>query len=158
MKPFINLSELEMISNEKDDFQSSYGVISERIGAKRLGYNLTIVAPGKKCCPFHNHHINEEAFFIIQGKGLLRFGDKEYQIKEHDVISCPPGGQEVAHQLINNGSIDLKYLAISTKDNADICEYPDSSKVFSMVGSYGNRTFTHISSLKEKLDYFEGEK
>ena len=55
MKPLINLDELELITEENGPFAERYGVISDRIGAKKLGYSLTILSPGKRACPFHNH-------------------------------------------------------------------------------------------------------
>ena len=63
-------------------------------------------------------------FFILEGEGELRFGDERYPIRKHDVIACPPGGPEVAHQIINTGATTMRYLALSTRDEADICEYP----------------------------------
>ena len=44
---------------------------------QKLGYNLTVVAPGKRAFPFHCHHANEEMFFIVSGR-TLRFGSAEY--------------------------------------------------------------------------------
>lgn len=73
-----------------------------------------VVPPGKFQCPFHNHHGEEEMFLIIEGEGELRFGDRRYPIRKHDVIACPPGGPEVAHQIINTGTTAMRYLALST--------------------------------------------
>src|SRR5262245_45007251 len=56
----------------------------------------------------------EEMFLIIEGERELRFGDKRYPIRKHDVIACPPGGPEVAHQIINTGKTTMRYLALST--------------------------------------------
>jgi uncharacterized cupin superfamily protein len=72
-------------------------------------------------------------------------------------ISCPLGDRNVAHQIINSGNVELKYLALSTEEPHEICEYPDSNKVMCKVGSYGKSQFRHISKLDEKVDYFEGE-
>lgn len=159
MKPIININDLDKFEeHEHDSFQGKYAMIGDMIGATKLGYNLTIVSPGKKSCPFHNHHINEEMFLILEGNGILRFGDKEYSVKANDIIACPSGGREVAHQLLNTGDSELKYLALSTKEQYEICEYPDSDKILSMVGDYSNRKLTHISNAENSLDYFEGEK
>jgi uncharacterized cupin superfamily protein len=35
------------------------GEIATRIGARKLGYRLTVVAPDKRSCPFHSHHEEE---------------------------------------------------------------------------------------------------
>ena len=157
MKPFINLNELgEMEEYNDGAFGQSFAVVSDKIGAQRIGYNVTIVPPGKKSCPFHNHHVNEEMFLILEGNGLLRFGEKEYLVKKHD-ISCPPGGRDVAHQIINNSDSELKYLALSTKDQYEICEYPDSNKVQSLVGDFGDIKFKHMAKIEDAVSYMEGE-
>ncbi|MFV1983833.1 MAG: cupin domain-containing protein [Thiohalomonadales bacterium] len=159
MNPFINLDELNDYQESHDGpYQEKYLGISEKIGAAKLGYSVTIVPPGKKACPFHNHRINEEMFLILEGTGTLRYGEAEYAIKKHDIIACPPGGQDVAHQIINTSELDIRYLCLSTNEPYDICEYPDSNKVMSMVGKPGNREFRLISKVDDEVDYFYGEK
>jgi len=158
MKPVINLDELQMESAEPaGPFAQSWGVISDRIGAQLLGYNLTVVPPGKRACPFHNHHVNEEMFFILEGEGLLRFGDKEYPLRPFDVVACPPGGREVAHQIVNTGERDLKYLALSTKERTEVCEYPDSDKIGVTVGEWGNLDLRAMFKAQTTVDYNDGE-
>ncbi len=158
MKPILNLDELDQFQKHgQGTFQAKFGIVSEQIGASLLGYNVTIVPQNKKACPFHNHQVNEEMFLILSGKGLLRFGETEYPVRTHDIIACPPGGREVAHQLINTGTSALKYLAISTRVPYEICEYPDSDKILSMVGDYRNKKLRHIARAGDSLDYFDGE-
>ena len=100
MKPIMNLDDVEFDDIEENGlYTSKRGQIAAHIGAKRLGYNLTVLPPGKAQCPFHCHHGEEEMFLVIDGEGELRFGDKSYPIRKHDVIACPTGGSEVAHQL-----------------------------------------------------------
>jgi len=157
MKPVINLDELELESHEGGPFQGRFGVIGERIGAQKLGYNLTICPPGKKVCPYHNHHVNEEMFFILEGEGLLRFGDREYPLRKNDIVACPPGKRDVAHQIVNTGTTDLKYLALSTMERSDICEYPDSNKVGVYVGEQGNRDLRLLFRVEQSVDYLDRE-
>jgi uncharacterized cupin superfamily protein len=159
MKPFINLDDLDGFTEHGDGkYLEKYSAISEKIGAKKLGYSLSIVPPGKRVCPFHNHRISEEMFLIIEGSGTLRFGDKEYPIRKHDIIACPPGDRSVAHQIINTGDRELKYLCLSTKEPYEICEYPDSNKVMAFADEEGqNRKLKHIFRLENSLDYFDGE-
>ena len=158
MKPLINLDELdEFTQSSVGDFQESYTGISEKIGAKKLGYSLTIVPPGKKVCPFHNHRINEEMFLILEGTGTLRFGGDEYPLRPQDIIACPPGGQDVAHQIINTGEGDLRYLCLSTNEPYEVCEYPDSGKVLSSVRGADDQGFRHMARLADDIDYFDGE-
>ncbi|ASG68950.1 hypothetical protein fh0823_23770 [Francisella halioticida] len=159
MKPFINLDEIDTFEESKEgSYQEKFASISDKRGAKLLGYSITIVPPGKKACPFHNHRINEEMFIILEGVGTLRFGDIEYQIQKHDIIVCPPGDRAVAHQILNTGKYDLKYFCISRNEPYDICEYPDSNKLMSMVGEVGNSKLRHIFRVSDEVDYFDGEK
>ena len=159
MKPLINLEDIiEFEEHEHGSFKGKYADIGEKIGANQLGYNLTIVPPGKKSCPFHNHHVNEEMFLILEGNGLLRFGKEEYKLIKNDIIACPNGDRSVAHQIINNSNADLKYLALSTKTIHEICEYPDSDKIISTVGNYENLKLRHVAKASESHDYYDDEK
>jgi len=157
MKPVINLDELELVSHAGGPFEGRYGTIGKRIGAQKLGYNLTICPPGKKVCPFHNHHVNEEMFFILEGEGLLRFGDREFPLRKHDIVACPPGKRDVAHQIVNTGKTDLKYLALSTMERSEICEYPDSNKVGVYVGERGTMDLRLMFRAEESADYYDRE-
>ena len=160
MKPVINLADLTLHTSEDDGTRyggGGYGIISDNIGAKKLGYNLSIVPPGRRSVPFHSHHNQEEMFFILEGSGILRFGDTEYPIGPDDVIACPPGGPEVAHQIINTGSVPMRYLAVSTKEEVEVVEYPDSGKVGAFVGDYGRMTLRKLFRAEQAVPYMDGE-
>ena len=78
VKPIMNLDDVEFDDIEENGiYTSSCCQISDHIGAKKLGYNLTVLPPGKVQCPFHCHHGEEEMFLIIEGEGELRFGERD---------------------------------------------------------------------------------
>ena len=135
-----------------DKFESRSARIGPLIGAKDLGYSYDIVPPGKRSCPFHSHRAEEEMFFVIRGEGLLRYGSETRRIRAGDVICCPTGGAETAHQIVNDSDADLAYLSISTRMPAEVCEYPDSKK----VGAYGGG-LRHMTSTDADVDYWTGE-
>ncbi|MFX6258424.1 cupin domain-containing protein, partial [Acinetobacter baumannii] len=68
--------------------------IGRMLGAQTLGYNLTVIEPGKRVFPFPSHRANEEMFFIVEGTGEVRIGEARHPIGAGDVISCPAGGPE----------------------------------------------------------------
>jgi uncharacterized cupin superfamily protein len=142
-------------------FGSRSGVIGARIGAKLLGYNITVVPPGKRAFPIHNHHANEEMFFILSGSGELRVGETRQPIRQGDFIASPPGGRELAHQLINTGAEELRYLAVSTMITPETVEYPDSNKVAAIsrqsTADGSMRVVRQIGRDGEGLDYWDGE-
>jgi len=129
-KPILNIDDLQYRLNSRGEkFEARLGQLSIPLGAQKLGYNLTVVPPGKRAFPLHNHRANEEMFFVIEGSGELRVGSETYPVRQGDVIACPPGGPETAHQIINTSSADLKYLSVSTMISPEMAEYPDSGKV-----------------------------
>ena len=130
-KNILNIDDIEYQEwAHGDRFKAQLGSISSRIGASKLGYNLTVLAPGKRAFPFHNHRVNEEMFFVLEGSGEIRIGAETFPVTKGDVIACPAGGPETAHQLINtSGSVEMKYLAVGTSESPEIAEYPDSKKV-----------------------------
>ena len=154
-KPFMNLDEVEFTDIEDNGYYTSRRAqFSGNIGARKLGYNLTVLPPGKAQCPFHSHRGEEEMFLILEGEGELRFGQQRYRIREHDVIACPTGGPEVAHQIINTGSKDLRYLALSNIVDIEACEYPDSSKALICANEPGTPPLRSLSSTRAQAASF----
>ena len=146
-----------------ESYDARIGAIGPKIGAQKLGYNLTVLPPGKRAFPRHSHRVNEEMFFVLEGEGEVRIGDERHPVKRGDVIACPPGGPETAHQIRNtSGTAELKFLAVSTTLSPEICDYPDSSK----VGIYAQfppgpdgkpQGMRALHKTGASLDYWEGE-
>jgi uncharacterized cupin superfamily protein len=129
-KPLVNLEDVEFTDVEENGYYTSKRAqFSDGIGARKLGYNLTVLPPGKAQCPFHSHRAEEEMFLILDGEGELRYGSERFAIRKHDVIACPTGDRTTAHQIINTGNVDLRYLALSNRAEIEVCEYPDSDKI-----------------------------
>lgn len=137
-------------------FDARLAPIGEKIGARKLGCNLTVIPPGKAAFPQHSHRVNEELFFIVEGTGELRLGDATHAVRAGDVIACPPGGPATAHQFVNTGDAPLKFLAVSTMEYPDVCEYPDSNKFLVRTGFAADDFFT-IGRRGEALDYWDSE-
>ena len=158
MKPIANLDEVEFTDLEENGYYSSRRAqFSDAIGARKLGYNLTELPPGKAQCPFHNHHGEEEMFLILEGEGELRFGSQRYPIRRHDVIACPTGGREVAHQIINTGRTTMRYLALSTVVDIETCQYPDSNKIMIGSGQRGQPGLWKMFRADAAVEYYHGE-
>jgi uncharacterized cupin superfamily protein len=128
------------------------------LGLESLGCSFHVVPPGKRAYPFHRHHVLDELFFIISGSGECRIGDRVLPVKAGDCIGSPAGGE--AHQLINTGKEEIRYLAISSMGPADILEYPDSGKV-AMGAGIQNADFSTATIFKvgrlTPAGYYDGE-
>ncbi len=169
--PILNLADIDLqprpaafaaTGPAAEHYDARMGSIASRLGAQKLGYNLTAVPPGKRAFPFHNHRINEEMFFVVDGAGEIRIGNVVYPIRPGDVIACPPGGRETAHQIVNTGATELRYLAVSTKLSPEIAEYPDSGK-FGVLAEFPAgpdgkpQTFRFIGRENLGVGYWEDE-
>lgn len=160
-RPILNVAEVDLqprppqmrpTGAAAERFDAKIGDIGRRLGAKQLGYNVTAIPPGKRAFPFHNHQVNEEMFYVIEGRGEVRMGDAAYQICEGDVIACPAGGKETAHQIVNTGDAELRVLAVSTTLEPDVCEYPDSGK-FGVL----SKSFRYLGRESVNSPYWDGE-
>lgn len=160
VKSTVNIGELKLDHWQQGEFYEGRDVpFGALLGLKDLGISYNEVPPGKSGCPFHNHHVEEELFFIASGEGEYRIGEARIPVKKGDVLGAPAGGPETAHQLINTGTAPLLYLAISTKAKTEIVEYPDSGKFLAKTNRAGDAKagFRFIGRDDTALDYWDGE-
>jgi len=143
-------------------YDAKMGAIAPLVGAQKLGYNITVVPPGKSAFPLHNHHVNEEMVFVLYGEGKAQIGEHTFPIRANDVIAFPAGGKETAHQITNTSSDELRYLAVSTKLSPEIVDYPNSGK-FGILAELPTgvedkpQRFVFVGREKDSLNYWEGE-
>lgn len=97
-------------------------------GGHGLGCSMMELDPGKTAWPFHYHHANEEAIYVLHGEATLRLGTERMPLRAGDYVAFPTGADH-AHQLTNTGVEVVRYLVISTMVVPDVCVYPDARKV-----------------------------
>lgn len=159
-KPVINLADAPTHSDASGaHFAYSMTELATELGARAIGANITRVPPGKAAFPLHHHYANEEHFFVLSGSGVLRWGSEMYDVRPNDYIVNLPGGSDHAHQLINTGSEDLVYLAISTQTLPEVIGYPDSGKtgVRTVWSKDKGGRFLVPDAARNAVMYWEGE-
>jgi uncharacterized cupin superfamily protein len=142
-------------------FRAERKRLSRAARAHLLGYGLYRLRPGDRPWPFHFHHVNEEFFYVRSGHGQLRTRDGTRDLGPGDAFVCPPG-PEGAHGILNTGDGPLEYFALSTMEEPEIAEYPDSGKLGVMVGSSPGgdsqaRSVAAVFRMADNVDYLEGE-
>ncbi len=130
-------------------------------GGEKLGCSLYEVPSGKRAWPRHYHLANEEALFVLEGRGTLRIGDREAAISQGDYAALP-AGEAGAHQTINDSDAPLRYLCFSTMVAPDVMVYPDSNKVGIFGGAAPGgpkerRTFGKFLKADAEVGYYDGE-
>jgi|SRR5579885_2858508 len=155
MTAWQNIVNLENLRFEREDPKMSYEIdpraLSAAMGAKKLGWNVSRIPPGEFSCPYHFHHSEEELFLVVSGKAMLRQGDRFREVTKGDLIFFGADA-EGAHQFYNHSDDWFAYLALSTLDPLDVCEYPDSGKIYVR--------YPKVKKIFEKssaVDYYKGE-
>jgi uncharacterized cupin superfamily protein len=153
----------ESIEKQREQREPLYDTLCARLGtgtaAGKLGISVDILAPGKRGCPYHFHHAQEEAFVVLEGEGQLRVAGELLALRAGDVVFIPPGPQ-YPHQIVNNSAAPLKYLSISTRETPEVVEYPDSGKYLATAAGplgEGTHRFSRMNRLADDLDYWDGE-
>ncbi len=158
-KPVMNIADVPLADRGNGkSFVLKWGRVAPLLGLEGLGCAVHVVPPGKRAFPFHRHHVIDELFFIVSGVGGYRFGEETFAVRAGDIIGAPAGSK--AHQIINTGSEDLRYLGISSASSVDVVEYPDSKKVAVAAGiknsDFKTATYVGIGRLAP-ADYYDGE-
>ena len=145
----------ETWSHEPSGVGVSSREVAVALGARDLGFCVVTLEAGKRSCPYHFHHSEEELFVVLEGRGMLRQGDEsgaeeELEVAAGDFVSFPPG-TGIAHEFRNHTDAPFRYLALSNRLPHDVCEYPDSDKI--LVRGPRRRMLRRTPT----LDYFDGE-
>ena len=158
----VRLDDLAWEAYRVGPFAAERKRVARAAGARLLGYSVYRVAPGGRPWAFHFHHVNEEFFYVRRGYGQLRDKEGTRDLKPGDGFACPPG-PESAHALLNTGDSPLEVFALSTMEEPEVNEYPDSDKLYVMVGSApggdpGERAVDAAFRRSDVVSYEEGER
>ena len=152
-----NFNEVPLERMQREPLYDGVGArLARGTAAQKLGASFDILPPGKRGCPYHLHHAQEEMFIVVEGSGTLRVAGEMLPLRTGDVVFIPPG-PEYPHQIINSSGAPLTYLSVSTRETPEIVEYPDSGKYLAMAGPSGAAGFDAIQRSAASLDYWDGE-
>jgi glyoxylate utilization-related uncharacterized protein len=70
--------------------------------------DYAIISPGSSIGE-HRHGANEEMYFILEGRAIMRINDRDYEVKPGDLILNRSGWK---HGLRNESSTDVKILVV----------------------------------------------
>jgi len=158
----VHVDDVPAAQQDRPPFVFARRQLSRAAGGRMLGCGHFELPPGATSFPMHAHTGNEEAFFVLEGEGVLRLPDQEVAVRAGDYVALPPG-PEHAHQMRNEGDGPLRYLCFSTMVAPDVVLYPDSGKLGVFAGSPpgGNPKQAIVRKWiagDPELDYLEGER
>jgi uncharacterized cupin superfamily protein len=129
-----NLDEVPDDPYEIGPFRAGRKRVSRHVGARLLGYSLYYLEPGDRTWPYHFQHANEELALVFAGRAVLRTPEGEREVGPGDAIAFPTGPAG-AHGFTAIGDAPFEVFILSTMIEPEISEYPDSEKIYVMVGS-----------------------
>lgn len=143
--------DFEANPNRIDNFRLFTDVsrIKKGIEPENLNFDMRKLNSGEFCSAYHFHRNAEELFLIISGSSTLRTPKGLDLVNVGDLIFFEKG-ETGAHQLYNHTQKPCIYLDIRTFIGHDICEYPDSDKIYIIPTS-------EIFQKESTVEYFDGE-
>jgi uncharacterized cupin superfamily protein len=137
--------------NRIDPFRLLTDISNVKKGIKPqyLNFDLRQLNPGQYCSAYHFHRYAEELFMITSGSATLRTPDGLKVVNSGDLIFFE-SGETGAHQLYNHTAEPCVYLDIRTSIGYDVCEYPDSNKIYLIPSG-------EIFNKDTEVGYFDGE-
>ena len=141
----------EVRASEKGFGFTEYFALPEGVG-ERSQVSFYELPPLHSNYPYHYHFDQEEVFYIISGKGVLKTPDGERPIQAGDLIFCPCG-EAGAHRLTNTSDSEtMVYLDFDAVPPTDVCIYPDSRKA-----AVWSPTFNKVYRIEDNVDYYDRE-
>ncbi|HEX3008139.1 MAG TPA: cupin domain-containing protein [Bacteroidales bacterium] len=123
--------------------------VNNDVNPQNLNFDLRQLNPGQYSAPYHFHRYAEELFMITSGSATLRTPKGLEIVSSGDLIFFEMG-EAGAHQLFNHTAEPCAFLDIRTFIGFDVCEYPDSNKLF-IAPTY------EVFDKDSQVSYFKGE-
>jgi uncharacterized cupin superfamily protein len=98
--------------------------LTERLGLRQVGVNLTTLEPGAQSSHRHWHAREDEFIYVLSGELVLVTMDGE-KILKPSMAAGFPAGDKNGHHLINRSTEPATYLEIGTRSPDEDATYPD---------------------------------
>jgi uncharacterized cupin superfamily protein len=156
----VNVDEMEWTTLEAGETFFKRKKLGDAGGGERIGCSLYEIPAGRRSWPYHYHTGNEEALFVLDGRGTLRLDDEAVSLEPGDYVAFP-ADERGAHRVVNDSEGALRYLMASTMDDPEVTVYPDSEKIGVFVGTApggeGERCLHEYYRTEDAVDYWTGE-
>lgn len=119
--------------------------IGDAAGLKNLGVHLITVQPGHRSTEYHFHHYEEECVYVLSGHGTATIGEQTHKVGPGDFMAHPI--DQIAHDMVNDGTEPLVCLVIGQRLTQDITDYPRLGK--RLYRHSGARSLVDMAAIKK---------
>jgi uncharacterized cupin superfamily protein len=138
-----------------DGFHAQRSRLGYQLGTERIGLSLWLIPAGQTAYPYHFHLAEEEVLVLLEGDLALRTPTGWERVRRGDVVRFPVG-EDGAHQLVNDGAADARFLSVSTHGQPDIVLYPDEGKIGPAERNPDGKGLKLFFKLEDAVDYDQG--
>jgi uncharacterized cupin superfamily protein len=128
MRPNIHDPHFDELRDTLPGFSARRARIGHQLRTEGIGLSLWVLPSGQAAYPYHFHLAEEEVLVLLEGALALRTPDGWERVCRGDVVRFPVGA-DGAHQLVNDGDEEARFLAVSTHGRPDVVLYPDEGKI-----------------------------
>jgi uncharacterized cupin superfamily protein len=155
VRPNIHSPQFDEPREALDGFVAQRARLGHQLRTERLGLSYWVLPPGQVAYPYHFHLAEEEVLVLLEGDLALRTPQGWERLRSGDVVRFPVG-EEGAHQLLNDGDGDARFLAISTHGQPDVVFYPDEDKMGTAERTPDGSGIKLYFKVGDAVDYYEG--
>jgi uncharacterized cupin superfamily protein len=116
----VNVRDTAWITSES--FGSGCGFESDASPFSELGFNISVLEPGKPNCLYHSES-QQEAFLVLSGECTLLVDGQERPLRAWDFVHCPAG---VEHVFVGAGKQPCVVLMTGVRNEDEELLYPVS--------------------------------
>ena len=114
--------------------------LGDIFGLANFGVNLTRLQPGGQSALRHQHTVQDEFIYILEGRPTL-VTDAGRTVLEGGMCAGFKAGSGDGHCLVNETGADVVYLEIGDRTAGDAVDYPDDD--LAVVTVDGKRRMAH---------------
>jgi uncharacterized cupin superfamily protein len=154
-RPNIYAPDFDEPRDALEGFTAHRARIGHQLRSERVGLSLWVLPPGQVAYPYHFHLAEEELLVLLEGQLALRTPEGWSRVRRGDAVRFPMG-EHGAHQLVNDGEAEARFLAISTHGQPDVVLYPDEDKLCAAERTPDGSGLKVYFKMGDAVDYYEG--
>jgi uncharacterized cupin superfamily protein len=105
------------------DLRAQAARFGKALGLTRLGINLEIISPGCRSSWPHEHSLDEEFVFVLEGNFDVWIDGHLHRLRPGDGVAFP-AGTGITHTFINNTDAEIRLLIVGERNPDDRTIYP----------------------------------
>ena len=105
-----------------------YTPLTEQAEFRHGGLHRVRLPPHRESNELHSHRVEEEFYFVLEGRAMLRIGDAEHELGPGDFAAFSAGS--AARMMTNPFDEDLVYLVGGSRSPFEMGDFPRHGKSF----------------------------